>query len=72
MIMKNNMKIIGIIVFSLLAIQLANAAIGVGSPFPSELELSPGESGRLQFEIQSTENQGPVTCTYNLEKKFLY
>ncbi len=67
--MKNKIKWIGILVFSLLAIQLVSAAIGVGYPYPSELELRPGEEGRFQFEIQSTPESGPVTCTYTMEKE---
>lgn len=61
------LKLFVILIVSLIFANLANAAIGVGSPFPSTLELKPGESGRFQFEIQSTPEEGLVTCKYNLE-----
>lgn len=62
------LKLFVILIVSLIFINFVNAAIGVGYPFPSTLELKPGESGRFQFEIQSVEGQGAVTCTYTLEK----
>lgn len=56
-----------ILLFSLVLINITNAAIGVGYPFPSQLELKPGEAGRFQFEIQTTSEEGLVICSYNLE-----
>lgn len=60
-------KLFAMLIISLLFADLANAAVGVGYPFPSQLELRPGESGRFQFEIQTTPEEGLVTCNYNLE-----
>lgn len=55
------------LMIGLLLINFVNAAVGVGYPYPSQLELKPGESGRFQFEIQTTLEEGAATCTYNLE-----
>ncbi|MBS3163349.1 hypothetical protein J4427_01540 [Candidatus Woesearchaeota archaeon] len=60
-------KLIILIITGLILINFVNAAVGVGYPYPSQLELKPGESGRFQFEIQTTPEEGDVTCTYNLE-----
>lgn len=62
-----NIKIIILILTGIILINFVNAAVGVGYPFPSTLELKPGESGRFQFEIQTTPEEGLVTCNYNLE-----
>ncbi len=63
------LKICMILIISLFIVNFVNAAIGVGYPFPSQLELKPGESGRFQFEIQASPEEGPVTCNYNIEQQ---
>lgn len=41
----------------------------IGSTFPPDVELKPGQSDRFKFEIQAVSHPNDVECSYNLDNK---